>query len=67
MTKQLKKSIIDWLIENPNTWQRVNSCVEQFDKYIYNDNRDYDELINGRAVYQFILDADKLLYGGTYV
>jgi hypothetical protein len=54
-------------MENPNTWQRVNSCVEQFDKYIYNDNRDYDELINGKAVYQFILDADKLLYGGTYV
>jgi len=59
--KELKKAILLWLLENKNIWQRVNTCVDEFRNYIYSDNGDY--LIGGVNVYNFIINADKLLYG----
>lgn len=62
INKELKKAIIDWLIEHENEWQRVNSCVENFREYIYNSIGNF--LIGGEKVHQFIVRADKLIYGG---
>lgn len=61
MYKELKKAIIDWLLEHENEWQRVNSCHDAFREYIYNAQGNY--LIGGETVSNFISAADKLLYG----
>ena len=37
----LKKAIIDWMIENENVWQPVNSTIEHFRQYIYDDKGEY--------------------------
>lgn len=50
-----------WLLEHENEWQRVNTCVDEFRNYIYNDNGNF--LIGGENVHDFIVKADKLLYG----
>ena len=60
MNKELKKEIISWLFENENRWQRVNSCIEDFKKYIYNSKGNY--LIGGKEVSEFIKDTDILIY-----
>jgi len=60
MRKELKKAIIDWLCENENRWQRVNSCRDEFREYIYNKDGNY--LIGGEDVACFITNAEKLLY-----
>lgn len=57
---ELKKAIIEWLLENPNEWQRVNSCVEKFRAYIYDSTGNF--LIGGENVHNFIVEADKLIY-----
>lgn len=61
MYKELKKEIIMWLLEHENEWCRTNACCEAFREYIYNAEGNY--LIGGRDVYEFITEADKLLYG----
>ena len=60
MYLELKKAIIDWLIENKNAWQRVNECHEHFRQYIYGTGHDY--IIGGKVVSDFISAADKLLF-----
>lgn len=62
MCKELKQTIINWLLENENVWQRVNACHEAFREYIYNSNGIYR--IGGKNVSEFICEADKLLYEG---
>lgn len=62
MYKELKAAIINWLLENETTWQRVNACHEAFQEYIYNSSSNY--LIGGKNVSAFIERADRLLYGG---
>lgn len=62
MYMELKKAIIDWLIENKNEWQRVNACHEHFRQYIYDASGNH--IIGGQTVSDFISAADKLLYGG---
>ena len=62
MYLELKKVIIEWLIENKNEWQRVNACGDHFRQYIYDDKGAY--IIGGKNVVEFISKADKLLYGG---
>ena len=59
MDKELKKAIVNWLLDNENEWQRVNACCSEFRSYIYNVNGDY--LIGGEKVYKFIVDANNLL------
>ena len=61
MNKELKKAIINWLLENENQWQRTNSCRESFRNYIYDDNGNH--LIGGEMASEFITKADKLIYG----
>lgn len=60
MYLELKKAIIDWLIENKTTWQRVNECRNAFRQYIYDANGSY--IIGGEVVSDFISKADELLY-----
>ena len=60
MNKKLKKAIFEWLYENENEFQLVNSCVEHFKDYIYDKNGEY--LIGGDVVSRFIDKAEKLLY-----
>jgi len=60
MYLELKKAIIDWLIEHKNEWQRVNSCTEHFREYIYGLGHNY--IIGGETVSNFISAADKLLF-----
>lgn len=60
MLKELKKAIIEWLLENENQWQRVNSCIEKFRNYIYDSEGNF--LIGGETVHDFIVAADKLIY-----
>lgn len=43
---ELKKAIIEWLFDNPNQWNRVNSCVENFRAYIYDSAGNF--LIGGK-------------------
>lgn len=60
MHKELKRVIINWLLDNENTWQRVNVCHDEFKAYIYNADGNY--LIGGEEVSEFISKVDKLLY-----
>lgn len=60
-TLELKKTIIDWLFDNKDAWQRVNTCKECFRSYIYNADGNY--LISGKEVSDFITEMDKLIYG----
>jgi hypothetical protein len=62
MYKELKKAIIEWLLENENAWQRVIECHNEFRRYIYNEEGNY--IIGGEIVSGFIDEANKLLYGG---
>lgn len=60
MNMELKKAIVNWLMENENKWQRVNACKEHFRNYIYDDSGNY--IIGGEIVGDFIDNADKLIY-----
>lgn len=60
MYMELKKAVIEWLIENKNEWQRVNACHKHFRQYIYTPDGNY--CIGGQVVSEFITNADKLLY-----
>lgn len=60
MNKELKKTIINWLLENESEWQRINSCCDNFRGYIYDNNGNF--LIGGEVISNFIREADKLLY-----
>lgn len=61
MIKELKKEIINWIIDNGNEFQRINTCIDKFRLYIYDTNGNY--LIGGENVANFIKKADRLIYG----
>lgn len=58
---ELKKAIIKWLFDNADTWNRTYGCVKYFHPYMYDGNGNW--LIGGLEVYNFIMDANKLIYG----
>lgn len=60
MNKELKRAILNWLLDNENAWQRTNACHDAFREYIYNNEGNY--LIGGEIVSKFIHDAEELLY-----
>lgn len=60
MKKELKEEIIKWLFNNENCWQRLNSCKDEFEDYIYDRNGDY--LIGGKEVSSFISESNELIY-----
>lgn len=64
MHRELKKAIFMWLLNNENRWNRINNCVNEFRAYIYDSKGNY--LIGGEDVYDFILGAERLIYGKSY-
>lgn len=62
MIKELKKEIINWIIDNGDEWQRLNTCIDKFKLYIYDTNGNY--LVGGENVANFIEKADNLIWGG---
>lgn len=64
MYKELKKAILDWLLEHEHTWQRTNACHDAFRAYIYDSTGNY--LIGGKTVSDFIDNADRLIYAEQY-
>lgn len=57
---ELRKAIVEWLLENENVWQRTNECREHFRQYIYNDEGNY--IIGGKKVSDFISNIDTVLF-----
>ena len=60
MDKDLKREIVEWLLDNENCWQRASMCKEVFRPYIYAPNGNY--LIGGEDVANFINNIDKVLF-----
>lgn len=52
MHTDLKKAIIDFMFENKNEWQLVNTTKEKFRQYIYTPEGSY--CIGGNKVANFI-------------
>lgn len=57
---ELRKAIVEWLLENENVWQRTNKCREHFRQYIYNNEGGY--IIGGKEVSDFISNIDTVLF-----
>lgn len=57
---ELMKVIINWLFDNKDAYQRVDTCKEYFKSYIYDVNGNY--LIGGKEVSNFITAADMAIY-----
>ena len=60
--KDLKKAIINWLLDHENEWQRIIACHNAFEQYIFDSNGEF--IIGGKDVSEFISKADVLLFGG---
>ena len=58
MHKELKKAIVNFIIENDKEFQITNATMENFRPYIYDSTGNY--LIGGHEVANFIRDAIKL-------
>ena len=59
MRKELKKAIIDYIFENEKEFQLTNLVTDKFRAYIYDADGNY--LIGGEEVYDFIIEAIKLI------
>lgn len=59
MKKELKLAIINFIFENEKAFQIVNTTIDKFRPYIYDDKGEY--LIGGEDVRLFIKEAIRLL------
>ncbi len=59
MKKELKKAIVNFILDNEREFQITNVTVQNFRLYIYDDKGEY--LIGGEDVSKFIHDAIDLL------
>jgi hypothetical protein len=59
MNKELKRAIINNILNNEKEFQLTNSTVNQFRAYIYDDKGDY--LIGGNEVHDWICTMIPLL------
>jgi len=59
MKKELKKAIINFILDNEKEFQLTNATIGEFKHYIYNPSGEY--LIGGEDVRDFILQALALL------
>lgn len=57
--KELKKAIVNFILDNGRDFQLPNATTEHFREYIYNKKGDY--LIGGEDVAKFIREAIALL------
>lgn len=59
MNLNLKKEIVDFMLNNTKEFQLLNKTKENFRPYIYNSNGEY--LIGGAEVVEFINEFEKLV------
>lgn len=59
MNIELKKAIINFIIDNLKDFQILNATVNKFKLYIYDNKGSF--LIGGKQIYEFIKNAIKLL------
>lgn len=59
MNKELKKAIINFLLDNEKEFQLHNRTMDEFRLYIFNPQGEY--IIGGKDVYDFIGEAIRLL------
>lgn len=59
MNIKLKKAIFDYMIENRKEFQLVNSTVDHFRQYIYDNTGNH--IIGGQGVHDFIIVANQLI------
>lgn len=59
MKKELKRAIINFILDNEKEFQLTNTTTKEFRNYIYNEKGEH--LIGGEDVYNFIKDAITLL------
>ncbi len=59
MRFELKKAIIEWMVENVSLFQLTNNTREHFKEYIYTSDGQY--LIGGKQVSDFISDMSDIL------
>ena len=59
MVTQLKKVIVNYILDNENVFQLNNHTTKEFSAYIYDKQGEY--LIGGEEVSEFISNAVKLL------
>jgi len=59
MITELKKVIINYIIENEKDFQLTNNTINNFRNYIYDGNGNY--LIGGEDVSNFIREAINLI------
>jgi len=59
MNKNLKKAIVNFIIDNEREFQIINRTSDEFKEYIYSKDGEY--LIGGEDVLTFIREAIELL------
>lgn len=59
MNLELKKAIFNYMADNQNEFQLVNSTTKKFSQYLYTPEGEY--CFGGKAVSEFICQVDKLL------
>jgi hypothetical protein len=52
MNNELKRAIVNWLLDNKNLSNKINLCTDTFRQYIYDNNGNY--IICGKQVIDFI-------------
>jgi len=57
MNQELKKAIVNYMFDNANQFQLVNSTIQEFRQYIYTPEGAY--IIGGKEVREFISLVDK--------
>jgi hypothetical protein len=61
MKKELKKAIVNFILDNDNDFQLTNNTTNKFRLYIYDNEGEY--LIGGEDVKDFIYKAIDLITG----
>lgn len=56
---ELKQAIINYIIENYNSFNRLNNTINNFRMYIYDENWNY--LIWWKDILEWIQNIDKLI------
>jgi len=59
MHNDLKKSIVNYMLDNVNQFQLLNLTFKEFKQYIYTPKGDY--CIGGEKVSDFIRNVDKYI------
>ncbi len=56
---ELKKAILNYILDNSDEFQLINSTVNKFREYIYDSKGEF--LFGGEKIHDFILESIKLL------